>query len=114
MTQSDLFTGPGREMPTPRRMDDDISSATGVRTTASQAAGPARLCGRLGAFFEARPNQWIDGRELARVAGAYAWRTRVSDLRHAPHLMTIENRWRHVRVDGSRAGYRVSEYRWVP
>ena len=32
----------------------------------------------LAAFFKARPNQWIDGKELATVAGGYAWRSRCS------------------------------------
>lgn len=65
------------------------------------------LCARLDAFFRARPGDWIDGRELAMVAGAYAWRSRVSELRRPPYNRTIQNRQRryeHVTV---------SEYRLV-
>ncbi len=68
---------------------------------------------RLAQFFRNRPGEWIDGRAIADVAGAYAWRTRVSDLRRGPHAMTIENRQRHVaRPDGST--FTVSEYRFTP
>lgn len=54
------------------------------------------LCARLAAHFSARPGQWIDGRELGQIAGAYAWRSRVSDLRHPPFNLTIENRQRKL------------------
>jgi hypothetical protein len=55
---------------------------------------------------------WIDGRELGQVAGSYAWRTRVSELRRPPFVMTIENRQRRVhRADSSHVV--VSEYRFV-
>jgi hypothetical protein len=40
-------------------------------------------------YFKAHPNTWIDGLELARVGGAYAWRTRVSECRELG--MTIDN-----------------------
>jgi hypothetical protein len=67
----------------------------------------------LAAFFRAHPLAWVSGLSLAKIAGAYAWRTRVSDLRSAPFNMTIENRQRHVtEPDGRR--YIVSEYRFVP
>lgn len=69
------------------------------------------LCDRLAAFFRRRPDEWIDGRELSRVAGSYAWRTRASDLRFFPYGMVIANRVRVVtKPDGSK--YRVSEYRY--
>lgn len=58
-------------------------------------------------YFRARPGQWIDGMELGKVGGCYAFRTRISDCRL--HLsMTIENRQRKV---GERT---VSEYRYCP
>ena len=60
----------------------------------------------LEAFFKAWPGLWIDGMEIARLAGAYAWRTRVSELR-TQRGMTIENRQRRI---GKRC---VSEYRWA-
>jgi len=69
------------------------------------------LTERLAEYFKARPNEWIDGRELSRVAGTYGWRTRTSELRTQRGL-TIENRQRHVKTpDGQ---YTISEYRFVP
>jgi hypothetical protein len=67
------------------------------------------LVQQLAEFFRQRAGVWIDGRELARIAGAYAWRTRVSDLRRPPFFLNIENRLRHVRVDGR--AFTISEYR---
>jgi hypothetical protein len=71
------------------------------------------LADRLAAYFTERPNVWIDGRELGKVAGAYAWRTRCSDLRHAPYQMTIENQKRFA-LAPSGVRFTVSEYRYVP
>ena len=62
------------------------------------------LTGRLASFFREHPNCWIDGREIALIAGAYGWRSRVSDLRRAPFWLQIENRQRRER------GFVVSEY----
>jgi hypothetical protein len=42
----------------------------------------ATFTGRVAAYFTARPNVWIDGRDLSRVGGAYAWRSRVSDCEY--------------------------------
>lgn len=72
---------------------------------------------KLAAFFQSHANTWIDGRELATVAGAYAWRSRCADLRKRG--MVIENRQRRVLVysDGldNRDRYvTVSEYRLLP
>lgn len=64
----------------------------------------------LEAFFRSVPGVWIDGRQLGRIAGNYAWRTRVSELRTQRGL-TIENRLRHVK--SSAGSFTVSEYRWV-
>lgn len=70
------------------------------------------LCDKLAAYFTARPGQWIDGLELAKVAGSYAWRSRCSDLRKPPYGMVIENRVRHCKAnDGFK--WKVSEYRYV-
>ena len=71
------------------------------------ALSGSSLCAKLARYFEARAGQWIDGRELATVAGAYAWRSRTSDLRKAPWLMVIENRQRKAN------GFVISEYRFV-
>jgi hypothetical protein len=67
----------------------------------------------LAKFFQSQPDRWFDGRELAPIAGAYAWRTRVADLRRAPFLMTIENRLRRCTRPDGRA-YVVSEYCFRP
>jgi hypothetical protein len=67
---------------------------------------------RLESMFRARAGAWIDGRELARVGGVYAWRSRLTDLRRRG--MTIENRQRTVRSEGGVTLFRVSEYRWMP
>jgi hypothetical protein len=64
------------------------------------------LVDRLQAFLEARPNEWVDGLALAQIAGAYAWRTRLSDLRQRG--LVIENRVRRVEKR-----FKVSEYRLV-
>ena len=64
------------------------------------------LTDRVAAYLTARPGEWIDGRELATIGGAYAWRSRVSDARRRG--LTIENRQRHLPGDVT-----VSEYRYV-
>jgi hypothetical protein len=69
---------------------------------------PRSLVDRLEAFMRAREGVWIDGRELAKVAGAYAWRTRVSDLRKRGYQ--VANRKRHVAYAGG-SHYTISEYR---
>jgi hypothetical protein len=53
------------------------------------------LTDKLQACFLARPNTWIDGRELATIAGSYGWRTRVSNLRKRGFV--VENRQRTLR-----------------
>lgn len=68
------------------------------------------LTARLAAHFAAHPNRWLDGQDLAKVAGSYAWRTRASELRKPPYGMTIENRVRTLRSLTGKT-YRVSEYR---
>lgn len=65
----------------------------------------------LAALFTAKPNTWIDGRELSQHAGCYAWRTRISDLRRPPFNWRIVNRQRRVRrTDGGE--FVISEYRF--
>lgn len=63
---------------------------------------------RLAAHLRARPAQWIDGLELATIAGAYGWRTRLSECR-TQLGMTVENRERKLP-----GGIVKSEYRYVP
>lgn len=66
----------------------------------------------LAEFFRDRPFVWIDGADLGMIAGRYAWRSRISDLRRGPHFMNVQNRQRRVRVDGR--SFVVSEYRFEP
>lgn len=73
-----------------------------------RAARPLSMAERLAGYFALRPGQWVDGKQLALVAGGYAWRTRVSDIRKPPFLMTVENRVRVV------DGMKLSEYQYVP
>jgi len=61
---------------------------------------------RVAAAFKGRVGQWIDGRYLATIGGAYAWRTRISDCR-TQLRMTIDNRQRR---EGRGI---ISEYRYV-
>lgn len=99
MTQIDLLTAPASRPVRARR----------ARETAWD---------RLERLFLQRPGEWLDGMLIARVAGVYAWRTRVSDLRYAPWHMTIENRQRRLRgkpePDGAWRVYTLSEYRYTP
>ena len=69
------------------------------------------LTSRLAEFFTANPNVWIDGRELAGIAGCYGWRTRCSDIRRPPFNMQIDNRLRVIEIHGEPVT--ISEYRFV-
>ena len=71
------------------------------------------LADRLADYFKARPNVWIDGMELARIAGSYAWRSRCSDIRRT-FGMVIENRVRWVPGYNGESMRKVSEYRYAP
>lgn len=67
---------------------------------------------KLEDLFKERPGRWISWQELSEVAGACAWRTRVSDLRLMCH-MHIENRTTRLTLtDGTRVV--MSEYRYLP
>jgi hypothetical protein len=68
---------------------------------------PVSYTERVAKLFLSRPTVWIDGLEIARIAGAYAWRSRISDARREFGL-NIVNRQRRI---GSRV---FSEYRYVP
>ena len=72
---------------------------------------PQTKANQLDAFLHAHKGQWIDGRHLEAVAGTYAWRTRVSELR-TKRGRDIRNRQsRFVGKDGQ--VYTLSEYRLV-
>ena len=62
---------------------------------------------RVARLLLQRPGQWIDGRQLATIGGAYAWRTRLSECRRQLD-MDIHNRQRKV------GDTIVSEYRYLP
>lgn len=62
-------------------------------------------------LFRAHPNKWIDAHELQRVGGAFAWRTRVSDVRKR-YGWVIENRTSRGK-DAAGHVWTVSEYRRV-
>lgn len=66
------------------------------------------LCARVARMLLSKRGQWVDGRELARVGGYAAYRTRISDLRQAPWWFQIDNRVRTVTEDGRT--FKVSEY----
>lgn len=62
---------------------------------------------RVASLFRSQPNVWLDGLEIAKVGGCYAYRTRISDCRRQ-RGMNIENRLvRRGRVVSS-------QYRFVP
>lgn len=65
------------------------------------------LCERVAALLKACPNTWLDGREIAKVGGYAAWRSRIADLRKPPYSMVIENRTKRSK------GFTVSEYKYV-
>jgi hypothetical protein len=65
----------------------------------------------LAAYFRERPGRWLDGREISVIAGFYAFRSRISDVRKQ-YGLTIENRQR--RCVGANGRYTVSEYRYNP
>lgn len=74
----------------------------------------ATLTDRLADHFRRHPGVWFDGRTLATIAGAYAWRTRISELRRLPYMLDIENRVQHITERPSGRRYRVSWYRYRP
>jgi hypothetical protein len=64
---------------------------------------------RLAEYFAAHPDVWVDGRQLSKVAGFYAYRTRISEIRRRG--MDIENRVRTV-TTASGSKFRISEYKY--
>lgn len=70
------------------------------------------LAEALAQHFKAHPGEWLNGLDLGRVAGSYAWRSRCAELRKPPFSMQIDNRQEHhTRPDGSR--FTLSLYRYV-
>lgn len=92
---------------------DPVARPRGHETPVGrETANSDSLCDRLARYFQARPNVWIDAHAFFDLAGSMGWRTRISELRHAPWHLRIENRVRvFTRADKSR--FTVSEYRLV-
>lgn len=73
---------------------------------------------RVAAHFQQRPGVWVDSRDLERIGGRMAWRTRVSDCRKpisrgGRYEFNIENRQRQATNRGGEP-YIISEYRYSP
>lgn len=60
---------------------------------------------KLAVFFKNHANAFVNGLDLAPIAGSYAWRSRVAELR-TKMGMDIENRQRIV------DGVTISEYKF--
>lgn len=86
---------------------------------------------KLATYLKNHAGEWLDGREIAEIAGCYGWRTRLSELRKAPYFMAVENKQvHHTRHDrgcladpsgqpkactcGHAAKWTTSLYRYVP
>jgi hypothetical protein len=67
-------------------------------------------CSRLAKALLAKRGDWIDGHELARIGGFFAFRTRLSELRDAPWHLDVRNQTRHVKGEDGRH-FIISEYR---
>jgi hypothetical protein len=63
-------------------------------------------------LLTARAGEWVNGHELAKVGGTFAFRTRISEARRL-HAMAIENRCRRMRLDNGQR-FTITEYRFVP
>lgn len=66
-----------------------------------------KLRDKVAAIFLARPNEWIDARELVAVAGFGGWRTRKNECEHQLGMTILNRQFR-------RNGFTVSEYKFVP
>ena len=96
--------------PVPAATSDPCVRTECIRLSVSDKGPTMKLSyrDRLAAYLRDHEGQWVDGLELARIAGAYAWRTRLSECRRVLH-MTIENRERKTP-----SGVTKSEYRYTP
>lgn len=91
-------------MTQPSLLDQPVLSSLDDLLTRNSA------CARLAKLLLGHRGEWVDGKRLAIVAGGYAWRTRVSNLRKAPWFLTIDNRYRRVKAPDGRT-FIVSEYK---
>lgn len=90
-------------MTQPSLLDQPVTPSLDVLLARNSA------CARLANLLIARRGEWVDGRDLSRIGGYAAWRTRVSNLRKAPWSLDVKNRYRHVQEDGRK--FVISEYR---
>ena len=88
--------------PSSRRHGPFDADAFGARPRAAMSRDSFN--GKVAKLFKSRSGEWIDGREIAEIAGIYGWRTRVSEVRRH-YGLNIENR------QYKRGRYTVSEYR---
>lgn len=70
------------------------------------------LTEQVAAILRARPHQWINGHEFAKVGGYAGWSARLRDLRKPPYNWTIENRVKRCEFMGQR--WTETEYRYIP
>lgn len=89
-----------------------LEAPAGYHVTRDVSPPATTSVGRLAQFFRDNPDRWIDGRRLSAIAGSYAWRTRVSDLRREPFVMTVINRQVRQKSPTGKP-FVVSEYMFV-
>ena len=66
----------------------------------------------LALYFQQHANVWIDGVTLEMIAGRYAWRSRVSDLRTQLGMDIRNRQMRQTDETGKR--WTRSDYMYVP
>lgn len=64
------------------------------------------------ALLKSRAGQWVDGHELAKAGGTFAFRTRISEARRLDGL-DIVNRTRRIRLANG-DHFTVTEYQYRP
>lgn len=89
-----------------------LANPNEARRARARRTVAATFVDQLDAFFRERVGEWVDGMSISRVAGTYAWRTRVSDVRHRFKAEggDIVNRLRRVETEDGQTVI-VSEYR---
>ena len=73
---------------------------------------PRTFRDKVAAYFQSKPNVWIDGMALEQIGGRYAWRSRISDCRKELG-MDIRNRQQRM-TDAEGKTWTVSWYMFVP
>ena len=65
------------------------------------------LTDKMARYFRAHEGQWLDLADLAAVGGIGGFRTRISECRHAPYGMAIDNRLLKWEDGRNRSQYRL-------